>query len=61
MLFSFRQERGALMSSYTHLTHEERYQIYALKKAGLQQNEITALLGRSSSTISRKLHRNWGR
>ncbi len=49
------------MSSYTHLTHEERYQIYALKKAGLQQNEITALLGRSSSTISRKLHRNWGR
>ena len=38
MLFSFRQERGALMSSYTHLTHEERYQIYALKKpASLRQ------------------------
>ena len=44
------------MSIYTHLAHEERYQIYALEKAGLQQNEIAALLGRSPSPISRELH-----
>lgn len=48
------------MSSYTHLAHEERYQIYALKKAGVHQNEIATLLGRSPSTISRELRRNRG-
>ncbi len=46
--------------NYTHLTREERYQIYALKKAGHKQNEIAELLERSKSTISRELARNRG-
>jgi transposase, IS30 family len=43
------------------LTLEERYQIYALRKAGYNQSEIAAELGRHPSTISRELHRNAGR
>lgn len=46
--------------NYTHLTREERYQIYALKKAGHTQNEIANVLERSPSTISRELARNHG-
>jgi len=46
--------------NYTHLTQEERYQIYALKKAGHTQNEIASVLERSESTISRELARNRG-
>ena len=46
--------------NYTHLTREERYQIYALKKAGLDQSEIANVLSRSPSTISRELRRNLG-
>jgi IS30 family transposase len=48
------------MSTYTHLAHEERYQIYALKKAGVLQSEIAALLGCSPATIRRELRRNRG-
>ncbi|MDE3023437.1 MAG: helix-turn-helix domain-containing protein, partial [Pseudomonadota bacterium] len=29
--------------NYTHLTQEERYQIYALMKAGLNQKKIAAV------------------
>ena len=47
--------------NYTHLTREERYQIYALKKAGQTQSEIAQVLDRSPSTISRELARNRGR
>ena len=47
--------------NYTHLTREERYQIYALKKAGHTQSEIADVLERSASTISRELTRNCGR
>lgn len=47
--------------NYTHLTREERYQIYALKKAGHNQREIAQVLKRSESTISRELVRNCGR
>lgn len=47
--------------SYTHLTREERYQIYALKKAGLNQADIASHLDRSGSTISSELSRNHGR
>jgi IS30 family transposase len=47
--------------NYTHLTREERYQIYALKKAGHKQSEIASVLERSESTISRELSRNCGR
>ena len=47
--------------NYTHITREERYQIYALKKAGLKQYEIAKVLKRNESTISRELSRNCGR
>ena len=46
--------------NYTHLTREERYQIYALKKAGHPQSEIAIVLKRNVSTISRELSRNTG-
>jgi len=48
------------MRTYTQLTQEERYQIYALKQAGHNQSEIAALLGRHKSTISREVSRNRG-
>lgn len=48
------------MPSYTQLTREERYQIYALRQAGHNQQEIAALLRRAKSTISRELRRNRG-
>jgi len=48
------------MRGYTQLTHEQRYQIYALMKAGLNQTEIAAILGVHKSTISRELRRNCG-
>ena len=46
--------------SYTQLTQEERYQIYALKKAGHIQAEIAEIVGRDAGTISRELRRNRG-
>jgi IS30 family transposase len=46
--------------NYTQITQEERYQIYALKKAGLCQSKMAKVLGRSPSTISRELKRNIG-
>ena len=46
--------------NYTHLTQIERYQIYALMKAGHTQSEIAIVLERSKSTISRELRRNRG-
>jgi len=48
------------MRGYTQLTQEERYQIHALMKAGHEQTEISGILGRSKSTISRELRRNRG-
>lgn len=45
---------------YTHLTEEERYQIYDLKREGYNQAQIAAQIGRSASTLSRELHRNAG-
>ena len=38
--------------SYKQLTHEERYQISVLLKAGLNQTEIAMLLKRHKSTIN---------
>lgn len=52
-------KRNALMA-YHQLTENERYQIYALKKAGHSQKAIALLLRRSASTISRELRRNQG-
>jgi len=46
--------------NYTHLTQNERYQIYILSRAGHKQREIAKLLNRRPSTISRELTRNRG-
>lgn len=47
--------------SYTHLTRDERYQIYALLRAGLKAPAIALHLKRSPSTIYREINRNRGR
>lgn len=52
--------KSRLHMSYTHLTPEERYQIYALWSAGHSQALIARHLGRSPSTISREMGRNSG-
>ena len=46
--------------NYTQLTQEERYQIYALKKAGHDQATIAEIIDRNPGTISRELRRNRG-
>jgi len=46
--------------SYTQLTREQRYQIYALMKAGHNQTEIAVAIDCHKSTISRELRRNRG-
>ena len=46
--------------SYTQLTKEQRYQIYALLKIGHNQTEIAEVIGSHKSTISRELQRNCG-
>ncbi len=48
------------MRRYAQLTHEQRYQIYAFKKAGFNQTETAAMIGVHKSTISRELARNTG-
>ena len=47
--------------SYTQLTREQRYQIYALKKAGHNQTQMAAIIGVHKATVSRELFRNRGR
>ena len=46
--------------SYTQLTREQRYQIYALKKADHSQTEMASIIGCHKSTIGRELSRNGG-
>jgi IS30 family transposase len=48
------------MSNYKQLTREQRYQIYALMKAGLCQSKIAKIVGVHKSTISREVRRNRG-
>ncbi len=48
------------MSTYTQLTREQRYQIYALKKLGHAQTIIADTVGVHKSTVSRELSRNRG-
>jgi len=48
------------MITYTQLTQEQRYQIYALLKMGHLQIEIARVIGVHKSTISRELRRNRG-
>jgi len=45
----------------TRLDQEERYHIYAMKRAGFSQKAIADELGRNSSTICRELKRNTGK
>ena len=46
--------------NYKQLAREQRYQIYALMKAGQNQTEIAAHVGCHKSTICRELRRNRG-
>ena len=46
--------------NYTQLTHEQRYQIYALLKMGHNQTEIATVISTHKSTVSRELSRNQG-
>ena len=46
--------------NYHHITENERYQIYALKKAGWTQKDIAEKMKRHPSTVSRELRRNSG-
>jgi len=48
------------MRGYTQLVHEQRYQIYALMKAGLKQTKIAEIVGVHKSTISLETRRNRG-
>ncbi len=48
------------MNFYQHLTQEERYMIYQLKKQKFSIQKISDLIGRSPSTISREIKRNSG-
>ena len=49
------------MRTYTQLTREQRYQIYALLKMGHEQTEIVGVIGVHKSSVSREIHRNRGR
>ena len=49
-----------MRKSYTHLTQEERYQIYAYERAGYSNTDIAEMLRRHVSTIKRELRRNAG-
>ncbi len=46
--------------AYRHLALEERFYIYALRKAEFSLRQIASELGRACSTISRELQRNRG-
>jgi IS30 family transposase len=60
MLIAFSPARDATMKTYNQLTYEQRCQIYALNKTGLNQNEISKQLSVSQSTISREFSHNTG-
>lgn len=47
--------------NYTHLTQEERYQIYALLREGFSKRHIAYRLQRAPSTIVREIKRNRNR
>ena len=48
------------MREYRQLTEDDRIEIYAMKQAGKEQNQIAAALGVHPSTVSRELTRNIG-
>ncbi|MEG2271132.1 MAG: IS30 family transposase [Acinetobacter sp.] len=47
--------------NYSHLTQEERYQIYALLREGFSTRHIALRLARAPSTICREIKRNRNR
>ena len=48
------------MRTYKQLTYEQRCQIEALKKSGISQQSIAAVISVSQSSVSRELSRNVG-
>lgn len=48
------------MKNYKQLAIEQRYQIYAFRKAGMSRSKIAKEIGCDKSTISRELRRNKG-
>jgi len=46
--------------NYKQLIYEQRVEIYALLKAGLNQTKIAQLIGVSKSMVSREIKRNTG-
>lgn len=46
-------------NNYTHLSQEERYEIYIWLREWLSIRKIATKLNRSHSTISREINRNW--
>lgn len=48
------------MKAYKQLTYEQRCQIEALKKSGISQKAIAAVVGVNQCSISRELSRNTG-
>ncbi len=47
--------------AYKQLTLEQRYQIYAMKKAGFKQKQIAVETSVHPSTVGRELRRNAGK
>ncbi len=45
---------------HRRLNHEERCQIYALRKSGLSDPAIARQLGRDRTTVCREIRRNSG-
>lgn len=48
------------MSTYNHLTREERYHIQTLRKQNVSISQIAKGMGRNKGTVSRELKRNTG-
>src|SRR3989304_4678090 len=55
-----RPSQRSTMRTYTQLTQEQRYQIYALKKTKHSLAEIATVIEVHKSTVSRELKRNRG-
>ncbi len=49
------------MRSYTQLTQEQRYQIYAFLKAGFSQSTIAFEINVHKASVSREIRRNLGK
>jgi IS30 family transposase len=50
----------AHLMNYKQLTYEQRIEIYAFLKTGLNQTKIAQLIGVSKSTVNREIKRNTG-